>query len=116
MGFDEGRSSEHWIDYNFYGHQFVVHLDDSMKVITNHSSNSVDGHNVPIPHFGVVLSMQTWKDLADKLMNNNMDFIIAPHIRFRGESGEQATMFFQDPSGNALEFKAFKDLNMLFAK
>jgi len=116
MGFDEGRSSEHWIDYNFYGHQFVVHLDDSMKVITNHSSNSVDGHNVPIPHFGVVLSMQTWKDLADKLMTNNMDFIIAPHIRFRGESGEQATMFFQDPSGNALEFKAFKDLNMLFAK
>lgn len=116
MGFDEGRSSEHWIDYNFYGHQFVVHLDDRMQVITDHSSNSVDGHDVPIPHFGVVLTMQTWKDLADKLMTNNMNFIIDPHIRFRGESGEQATMFFQDPSGNALEFKAFKDLNMLFAK
>lgn len=116
MGFEEGRSSDHWIDYDFFGHQFVVHLDENMQVESDLSSNPVDGHDVPIPHFGVVLTFEDWNNLADKLRAINTKFIIEPYIRFKGEPGEQATMFFKDPSGNALEFKAFKDMAMLFAK
>lgn len=116
MGFEEGRSSDHWIDYDFYGHQFVVHLDENMQVESDLASNPVDGHDVPIPHFGVVLTLEDWNDLADKLRAIDTKFIIEPYIRFKGEAGEQATMFFKDPSGNALEFKAFKDMAMLFAK
>jgi extradiol dioxygenase family protein len=113
LGFSEGRSSEKWVDFNFYGHQFVIH-----EVLNNNSeqsSNPVDGHEVPVPHFGVVLSMQDWEKLAERLKEKNVSFIIEPHIRFKGEIGEQATMFFKDPSGNALEFKAFHDLSQLFA-
>ena len=109
----EGRSSESWVDFNFFGHQFVIHQTGKK---TDVSTNSVDGHGVPIPHFGVVLSMSEWEELASNLRNNNIKFVIEPYVRFKGEPGEQATMFFLDPSGNALEFKAFKDLDMLFEK
>lgn len=113
LGFEEGRSNEHWIDWNFFGHQFVTHLrPQKSDVIVNH----VDGHGVPVPHFGVVLEWQQWHDFAEKLREAKIKFVIEPYIRFKGKTGEQATMFFQDPSGNALEFKAFKDLSQLFAK
>ena len=115
MGFEEGRSSDHWVDYNFYGHQFVVHLDPNKKAY-DPVSNPVDGKQVPIPHFGVVLSLEDWEALAERLKAEGMAFVIEPYIRFKGEAGEQATMFFLDPSGNALEFKAFKDLSSLFEK
>lgn len=115
MGFEEGRSSDHWVDYNFYGHQFVVHLDANMKSY-DPVSNPVDGKDVPIPHFGVVLSMEDWEALAKRLSSEGIPFVIEPYVRFKGEAGEQATMFFLDPSGNALEFKAFKDLSSLFKK
>jgi extradiol dioxygenase family protein len=108
-----GRSSDRWVDLNFFGHQFVLHLDENKKV--NHAHNPVDGHSVPIPHYGVVLQWDHWQNLAQKLKAANVDFIIEPYIRFEGQAGEQATMFFLDPSGNALEFKAFKDINQLFA-
>lgn len=111
---EEGRSSKHWIDFNLYGHQFVAHLKEGMEV--QHHHNTVDGHNVPVPHFGVVLPMPQWQQLADILKSNNWPFIIEPYVRFKGQAGEQATMFFLDPSGNALEFKAFKDIGQLFAK
>ena len=118
LGCSEGRSSEEWIDLNLYGHQYVVHLDPSLGKtgkITHHI-NPVDGHGVPVPHFGVVLEMDVWQALADSLQNK-VDFIIEPYIRFQGEIGEQATMFFSDPTGNALEFKAFADIEAnLFAK
>ena len=110
---EEGRSDTKWVDFNFYGHQFVIH-ETGQKVSTEH--NQVDGHGVPVPHFGVVLTMQDWQNLADHLKSLKMEFIIDPYIRFKGEPGEQATMFFNDPSGNALEFKAFKSLEMLFEK
>ncbi len=115
LGFAEGRSSEHWIDWNFFGHQLVTHLkkDDHKNIVIN---NHVDGHNVPVPHFGVVLEWQAWQDFSQKLRDNNIKFVIEPYIRFRGKIGEQATMFFLDPSGNALEFKSFKDISQLFAK
>lgn len=109
----EGRSSEHWIDFDFFGHQIVAHLapdGSGGDVATNH----VDGHGVPVPHFGVVLDMETWKLLAKKLCAANIEFVIEPYIRFEGQPGEQATMFFRDPSGNALEFKAFADRVNLF--
>ena len=115
VGCAEGRSSDHWVDFDFYGHQLVIHVDEHMKVKEN-SSNPVDGHDVPIPHFGVVLKLEDWEALAERLRTEKMKFIIEPYIRFKGEVGEQATMFFLDPSGNALEFKAFKDLSQLFAK
>ena len=108
----QGRSSDHWIDYNFFGHQLVVHLDDK---INPKSFNTVDGKNVPIPHFGLVLDWRDWKLLKKKLEAANIDFIVEPYIRFEGKIGEQATMFFLDPSSNALEFKAFKNINQLFA-
>jgi len=115
LGFEEGRATDKWIDWNFFGHQFVTHLrpapSEGEKVV-----NHVDGHGVPVPHFGVVLAWQDWQDFAEKLKAAKIKFVIEPYIRFRGEIGEQATMFFLDPSGNALEFKAFKDISQLFRK
>jgi len=113
LGFAEGRSSESWIDWNFFGHQFVTHLHPQKNETI---VNAVDGHGVPVPHFGVVLEWAAWHEFADRLKAHNVEFVIAPYIRFKGQVGEQATMFFLDPSGNALEFKAFKDLSQLFAK
>ena len=113
LGCDEGRSSDHWIDFDFYGHQIVAHLDPHMQPRPIH--NAVDGHDVPVPHFGIVLTMDQWQALADRLRGAGTKFGIEPHIRFAGEVGEQATMFFTDPSGNALEFKAFADDRQLFA-
>ncbi len=113
LGCDEGRSSDHWIDFNFYGHQIVAHLDPQMTPRPIH--NAVDGHEVPVPHFGIVLTMTQWEDLAERLRAAGTLFGIEPHIRFQGQVGEQATMFFTDPSGNALEFKAFADDAQLFA-
>ncbi|HEY9030919.1 MAG TPA: VOC family protein [Kangiella sp.] len=116
LGFAEGRSSDHWIDYDCYGHQLVVHLDEAMSADHDKTNNQVDGHAVPVPHFGVVLDMAAWQSLADRLKEQGTQFAIEPYIRFKGQPGEQATMFFYDPSGNALEFKAFNDLSQLFAK
>jgi hypothetical protein len=113
MGCDEGRSSDRWVDFNLYGHQFVVHLDEHKHIAE--ARNPVDGHGVPVPHFGIVLTMDDWQALAQRLMAGGMQFEMAPTIRFKGEVGEQATMFFRDPAGNALEFKAFADDAMLFA-
>jgi uncharacterized protein len=110
----EGRSAEHWVDFNFFGHQLVIHQKDDFK--PNRISNPVDGHDVPVPHFGVILNWENWQDLADNLNANNTAFVIEPCIRFKGKVGEQATMFFKDPENNALEFKAFKDMGQLFAK
>lgn len=114
LGCPEGRSSDDWIDFNFYGHQIVAHLapDETGEAATN----AVDGHGVPVRHFGVVLPMDQWKAVAEKLQGAGVDFVIDPYIRFRGEPGEQATMFFKDPSGNAVEMKAFPDIGKLFAK
>ncbi len=114
MGCPEGRSSNEWIDFDFYGHQIVTHLVPGTE--RKKDSNPVDGHNVPVPHFGVVLTMAQWEDLADKVRKAGIKFEIEPYVRFKGQVGEQATMFFYDPSGNALEFKAFQDLGQLFAK
>lgn len=100
--------------FNFFGHQLVAHLVENCD--KSDAYNPVDGHNVPVPHFGVVLSMTDWQALADKLSAAGIQFLIEPGIRFKGEVGEQATMFFRDPSGNSLEFKAFEDMNQLFAK
>lgn len=110
----EGRSSDHWVDFDFFGHQLVAHLAPGE---TGRSAvNPVDGDDVPVRHFGVVLSMDEWHALADTLKAAGTRFVIEPHIRFKGEAGEQATMFFVDPCGNALEFKAFADIGQLFAK
>ncbi|MEF3080257.1 VOC family protein [Winogradskyella poriferorum] len=114
LNLEEGRSSDHWVDYNFFGHQLVIHYKPKTEEDTH--TNSVDGKDVPVPHFGVVLPWEDFYDFADLLKSKNINFIIEPYIRFEGQVGEQATMFFKDPSGNALEFKAFKDLNQLFAK
>jgi extradiol dioxygenase family protein len=119
LGFAEGRSSDSWIDFNMFGHQLVVHLNPAIgkagKVANIH--NPVDGHGVPVPHFGVVLTFDDWYKLKDKVSGFIDEFVIAPCIRFTGQPGEQGTMFFVDPSGNALEFKAFKDIEtQLFAK
>lgn len=114
----EGRSSDDWIDLNLFGHQYVCHLDPSLGKTgkVKHHVNPVDGQGVPVPHYGVVLPMDKWQALADSLQGK-VDFIIEPYIRFKGETGEQATMFFCDPSGNALEFKAFADIEAnLFAR
>lgn len=112
LGCPEGRSSTEWIDFDLHGHQIVAHLSPGAGDAT---SNPVDGHDVPVPHFGVVLTMQQWRALAARLEAARTVFGIAPHIRFEGQVGEQATMFFRDPSGNALEFKAFADDSQLFA-
>jgi extradiol dioxygenase family protein len=114
LGCPEGRSSERWIDFDFFGHQIVAHLDPEMPPRTSH--NPVDGHEVPVPHFGAVLAMDEWHALADRLAAAGTQFVIAPTVRFRGLPGEQATMFFRDPSGNALELKAMADPGELFAK
>ena len=113
LGCREGRSSDQWIDFDLHGHQIVAHLDPAAKPAG--VTNSVDGHDVPVPHFGVVLTMPDWEVLAARVAAAGIGFGIAPHIRFRGQPGEQATMFFRDPSGNALEFKAFADDRQLFA-
>lgn len=114
LGCEIGRSTDKWIDFNFFGHQLSAHVKpDELK---NAQTNEVDGKSVPVRHFGAILEWQQWHDLADKLKANGIDFIIEPYIRFEGEVGEQATMFFLDPSGNALEFKAFKDQSQIFAK
>ena len=115
MGCPEGRSSAEWIDFNLYGHQIVTHLVRDMTV-ADRGGNAVDGHHVPVPHFGIVLDMADWQALADRLVAAGTDFVIEPYVRFKGEPGEQATMFFRDPSGNAIEMKAFEDLGQLFAK
>ena len=114
MGCAEGRSSEEWIDFDFYGHQIVAHLAPARHDAPD--SNEVDGKHVPVPHFGVVLGMEEWQRLADRLAAAGVKFEIEPYIRFQGQVGEQATMFFYDPSHNALEFKAFADMSQLFAK
>jgi len=113
LGCAEGRSSATWIDFDLFGHQIVAHLDPAAKPIA--VANPVDGHDVPVPHFGVVLTMAQWDALAERLRAAGTRFGIEPHIRFVGQPGEQATMFFCDPSGNALEFKAFADDEMIFA-
>jgi extradiol dioxygenase family protein len=112
IGCKEGRSSDHWVDFDFFGHQLVIHLSDEGR---KPKTNPVDGKDVPVPHFGIVLSMGHFEQLADHLKEQKVQFIIEPYIRFEGLPGEQATMFFYDPSGNALEFKAFKDIDQLFA-
>ena len=112
----EGRSSEHWVDFDFFGHQLVIHQRPDTEVRPKNLSNPVDGKNVPIPHFGVVLEWKVWHKLRDTLKSQNMDFVIEPYIRFKDQPGEQATMFFLDPEDNALEFKAFKNIENLFSK
>ena len=114
LGCREGRSSDEWIDYDFFGHQIVAHLVLGME--PRRHSNAVDGHDVPVPHFGAVLTMEEWRALAGKLQAAGVEFVIEPGIRFEGQPGEQATMFFLDPSGNALEIKAMRDPARLFAK
>lgn len=114
LNFEEGRSSDHWVDYNFFGHQLVIHYKP--KTEEEAHTNLVDGKDVPVPHFGVVLEWDTFSQFADLLKSKGIAFIIEPYIRFEGQVGEQATMFFRDPAGNALEFKAFKDMGQLFAK
>ncbi len=114
LGCSAGRSSDEWIDFNFYGHQIVAHLAPEQTGRTG--ATDVDGKNVPVRHFGAVLPMEEWERLAKKLTDAKTTFVIEPYIRFKGEPGEQATMFFMDQCGNAIEFKAFKDLNSLFAK
>tara|TARA_B100000809_G_scaffold58333_1_gene54767 strand:+ start:1120 stop:1542 length:423 start_codon:yes stop_codon:yes gene_type:complete len=114
LGCSEGRSSQKWVDFNFFGHQLVIHETDIVK--PKNAANSVDGKQVPVPHFGVVLEWDIWETLSQKLKNQNIDFIIEPYIRFKGEVGEQATMFFLDPEENALEFKSFKDMSKIFEK
>jgi extradiol dioxygenase family protein len=114
LGCPEGRSADDWVDFNFYGHQIVAHLAPGE---TGESQrNAVDGHGVPVRHFGIVLPMADWEALAQRLAGLDTKFIIEPHTRFKGQPGEQATMFFLDPSGNAIEIKAFGDIRMLFAK
>jgi uncharacterized protein len=113
LGCAEGRSGDDWIDFNLFGHQIVAHLSATAQAA---STNPVDGHDVPVPHFGVVLTMDQWHALAARVTAAGIAFGIEPHVRFAGQVGEQATMFFRDPSGNALEFKAFADDAMLFAR
>ena len=110
----EGRSDTNWIDFNLFGHQIVAHLQTGKSKVN--ASNPVDGHDVPIPHFGVILPMDEWHKLAERARAAGVEFVIEPYIRFQGQPGEQATMFFLDPSGNALEFKAFADFRQVFAK
>ena len=114
LGCPEGRSAEDWVDFDFYGHQIVAHL--APDEVGHKSTSSVDGHDVPVRHFGAILPMNDWQALADKLTRAGTTFVIEPHVRFKGQVGEQATMFFLDPCGNALEFKAFADLSQVFAK
>lgn len=113
LGCRQGRSSDEWIDFDFHGHQIVAHLAPGKS--GDAANNHVDGHGVPVPHFGLVLSMEDWEALADRLNKAAVQFVIEPTVRFRGQPGEQATMFLRDPAGNALEFKAFANPEALFA-
>lgn len=113
LGCAQGRSASHWADFDLYGHQLVAHVGPRVASL---STNPVDGDDVPVPHFGVLLRPEQWRALADRVANANIDFVIEPHTRFVGEVGEQSTMFFLDPSGNALEFKAFADDAQVFAR
>ncbi len=114
LGCPEGRSSDEWVDFDFFGHQIVAHL--SADASADKAHNEVDGEQVPVRHFGVILSMPEWRKLADRLSQTRVPFVIAPDIRFEGQPGEQATFFIRDPSGNALEFKAFDDDSRIFAR
>ncbi len=114
LGCPEGRSADEWVDFDLHGHQIVAHL--APQAVSRRAANPVDGENVPVPHFGLVLSMQEWKELAERLEKAGTEFVIPPTIRFKGLPGEQATMFLLDPAGNALEFKAMRDPANLFAK
>jgi extradiol dioxygenase family protein len=114
LGCPEGRSAPDWVDFDFYGHQIVAHL--APDEVGHRSTSKVDDHDVPVRHFGAILSMQEWEALAEKLKTAGTRFVIEPHVRFEGQAGEQATMFFLDPCGNALEFKAFADMSQVFAK
>jgi hypothetical protein len=117
LGCPEGRSSSEWIDFDFFGHQIVAHLGPAKPGAGDQDhTNAVDGHDVPVPHFGVVLDWDVFQALAQRLREGGVKFVIEPYIRFQGLVGEQATMFFRDPSGNALEFKSFRDRSQLFAK
>ncbi|WP_396635445.1 VOC family protein [Maribacter sp. R77961] len=112
---EEGRSSDHWVDFNLFGHQLVIHYKPKSALEDLHK-NPVDGHDVPVPHYGVVLPWETFESFSEELKSKGVKFVIEPYVRFQGLVGEQATMFFLDPAGNALEFKAFKDMGQLFAK
>lgn len=114
LGCPEGRSADDWVDFNFYGHQIVAHLAPAETGLAQR--NAVDGHGVPVRHFGIVLPMPEWESVANRLKAKGVEFVIEPYVRFKGEPGEQATMFFLDPSGNALEIKAFADISKLFAR
>ena len=114
LGCDEGRSSDHWVDFNLFGHQLVIHYKEKSTEKTK--TNPVDGKDVPIPHFGVILEWNQFHNFSNQLIEKGITFIIDPYIRFKGLPGEQATMFFKDPCGNALEFKSFKDFNQIFEK
>ena len=114
LGCSEGRSADHWVDFDLHGHQIVAHL--APDALARRGANPVDGEDVPVPHFGLVLPMNSWKELAERLQRAGVEFVISPTIRFQGEAGEQATMFLLDPAGNALEFKAMADPAKLFAK
>jgi extradiol dioxygenase family protein len=114
LGCPEGRSAKEWVDFNLYGHQIVAHL--ALGAVRERATNAVDGEDVPVPHFGLVLPMEQWTALARRLERAGVDFVIPPTVRFKGEPGEQATMFLLDPAGNALEFKAMADPAKLFAK
>jgi hypothetical protein len=112
LGLEQGRSSETWVDWNLHGHQFVTHLAPERQKRVH---NPVDGHDVPVPHFGLILSVPEFQKLADRLRDAGTEFVIEPYVRFKGETGEQWTMFLLDPAGNALEFKAFADDSQVFA-
>ncbi len=114
LGCKEGRSSDHWADFNFFGHQLVIHFEKSR--INSSNSNLIDGKEVPVPHFGIILKWNDFNNIADSLKKKKVKFIIKPYISFKGLVGEQSTMFFKDPSENALEFKSFKDTKQIFAK
>lgn len=116
FGLSEGRSSDHWVDFDFFGHQLVIHEHPQTASQKQAHTNAVDGHEVPVPHFGVVLEWQVWQALAERLRGFDVAFVIEPYVRFAGQVGEQGTMFLYDPCGNALEFKAFRDIGQLFAK
>lgn len=115
MGCAEGRSSPDWVDFDLYGHQIVAHLVEGATG-PSRDHNPVDGHDVPVPHFGLILAWDDWTALADRLRAHDQTFVIEPYVRFKGQVGEQGTMFLFDPSGNALEFKAFRDESLIFAK
>ncbi|MDM9631024.1 VOC family protein [Robiginitalea aurantiaca] len=114
LGCQEGRSSDHWVDFNLFGHQLVIHYKPKTEEVLH--TNAVDGKNVPVPHYGVVLPWEQFESFSEELKAKGVDFVIEPYIRFKGEAGEQATLFFLDPAGNALEFKSFRNIDQLFAK